>query len=142
VSGPVSTLLATLQTRRFWQFAAVGIVGTTVDFSILIGLTEFLDVHPVLAKVVGAETAILVMFAINETWTFATWGAGTSRAILRRLVTSNLVRTGGIAVATGVLAALYTWYDVWYVYANGIGIACGFVVNYTLENLLTWRTHR
>ena len=127
---------------RLWRFASVGVVGTACDFTVLVALHELAGLSPVVAKVIAAEVAIVVMFAINEQWTFAQWGRSTPRARLRRLVTSNLVRTGGIAVATTVLWLLTTYYGFWYVSANAVGIACGFAVNYTLENLLTWRTHR
>ncbi|AGN02685.1 GtrA family protein [Salinarchaeum sp. Harcht-Bsk1] len=131
-----------IQFTRIWQFVAVGAVGTACDFAVLIGLVELFDVWPVAAKIVSAETAIVVMFAINETWTFASWGVDTFRGILRRLLTSNLVRLGGMAVATVVLAILTTQYGVSYILANAAGIAAGFTVNYMMENLFTWRTHR
>ena len=131
-----------IQFQRLWQFLAVGAVGTACDFAVLIGLVELFDASPVMAKIVSAETAIVVMFAINETWTFANWGVDSVQGILRRLLTSNLVRLGGIGVATGVLAILTTQYGVSYIYANGAGIAAGFTVNYMMENLFTWRTHR
>lgn len=137
-----SALRDTLQFHRLWQFMAVGAVGTACDFAVLIGLVELFSTSPVLAKVVSAETAIVVMFAINERWTFASWGSNDVVSILRRLVTSNLVRLGGLTVATAVLAVLTVRYDVSYVLANGAGIAAGFIVNYTMENLFTWQTHR
>ncbi|GAB3681267.1 GtrA family protein [Salinarchaeum chitinilyticum] len=137
-----SALRDTLKFHRLWQFMAVGAVGTACDFAVLIGLVELFSTSPVLAKVVSAETAIVVMFAINERWTFASWGANDVVSILRRLGTSNLVRLGGLAVATVVLAVLTTQYDVSYVLANAVGIAAGFIVNYTMENLFTWQTHR
>jgi len=131
-----------IQFTRIWQFVAVGAVGTACDFAVLIGLVELFDVWPVAAKIVSAETAIVVMFAINETWTFANWGVDTIRGVVRRLLTSNLVRLGGMGVATVVLAILTTQYGVSYILANAAGIAAGFTVNYMMENLFTWRTHR
>ncbi|WP_248516127.1 GtrA family protein [Salinarchaeum laminariae] len=137
-----SALRETLKFNRLWQFMAVGAVGTACDFAVLIGLVELFSTSPVVAKIVSAETAIVVMFVINERWTFASWGANDLVAVFRRLLTSNVVRLGGLAVATVVLAVLTVQYDVSYVLANGAGIATGFIVNYTMENLFTWRTHR
>lgn len=137
-----SSLRATLEGTRIWQFVAVGVVGTACDFAVLITLVELVGAPLLVAKIVGAESAIVVMFTINERWTFASWGSNAGLALLRRLLTSNLVRLGGIAVATTVLLVLTTWYDVPYVLANGVGIGAGFVVNYMMENLFTWRTHR
>lgn len=137
-----SGLRATLRIDRLWQFGAVGLLGAVFDFAVLIALHELAAVDEVVAKVIAAEVAILVMFAVNERWTFANWGADGHRSVLRRLATSNLVRTGGIVVSTAVLWALVTYAGTWYVYANVVGIAAGFFVNYAFENLLTWRTHR
>jgi putative flippase GtrA len=128
--------------QRLWQFIAVGTVGSACDYAVLIGLVELFAAPLVVAKIVSAEAAVLLMFAINETWTFSTWGANSLRGILRRLATSNLVRVGGIAVATAVFLVLTTQYGVSYLVANAVGIAAGFTINYTMENLFTWRTHR
>lgn len=142
VLGIQRTLRALVQSGRLWRFAAVGVVGTACDFAVLIGLVELASFPPEAGKIVGAETAVIVMFVLNERWTFRTWGTNDRRALLRRLVTSNLVRLGGMAVAVTVLSILVRNYGFSYVLANAVGIACGFVVNYTFENLLTWRTHR
>jgi len=137
-----SSLRATIRSERIWQFVAVGFVGTGCDFAVLISLVELFETPLLFAKVAGAESAIVVMFVINERWTFASWGSDAPRMLLRRLLTSNLVRLGGIVVATSVLLALTTLYGVPYVLANGVGIGAGFIVNYLMENLFTWQTHQ
>ncbi|GAA0680705.1 GtrA family protein [Natronoarchaeum mannanilyticum] len=133
---------AMLSSGRLLRFATVGVAGTTVDFAILIALVELHAFPPAIAKLVGAETAIIVMFLVNEHWTFSEWGRSGIRPLLRRLLTSNLVRTGGLVVATGVLALLVYYGDVQYLLANAVGIACGFVVNFLAESYFTWRVHR
>ncbi len=133
---------AMINSGRFLRFATVGLAGTTVDFTILIALVELHGVPPELAKLVGAETAIIVMFVVNEHWTFSEWGRTGYRPLLRRLLTSNLVRTGGLVVATSVLWLLVYYADVQYLVANGVGIVCGFVVNFLAESYFTWRVHR
>jgi len=127
---------------RLLRFATVGLVGTTVDFAILIALVERHGFPPELAKLVGAETAIIVMFVVNERWTFSEWGRTGLRPLLRRLFTSNLVRTGGLVVSTTVLTLLVYYASVQYLLANAAGIACGFVVNFLAESYFTWRVHR
>ncbi len=135
---------------RFGQFLSVGVVGAICDNAVLLGLTS-LGVLPVAAKLVGAETAIIVMFAANERWTFAEQGRGGLRALVRRFFTSNLVRAGGVLVATGVFALLVRFQttsipvggtDLWYLGANLVGIGVGFVVNYIAESLFTWQVHK
>lgn len=127
---------------RFGQFVSVGVVGFFVDNAVLALCVELFGLSLLAAKLVGAETAIVVMFVLNERWTFADAGGSSPRELLRRFLTSNLVRVGGVGVATGVLLTLNGLFGVWYLLANVIGIGVGFVVNYTFESLVTWRIHR
>lgn len=142
-SGPVETIregvIALLSGTRFGQFASAGLVGTAIDNGVLVGLVEFADLSPVIAKVVAWEIAIMVIFAINEHWTFATFGSTDPRAFLRRFLRSNAVRLAGLLVTLGVFAGLVYGAGVWYLAANLVGISVGFVVNYTAESLYTWQ---
>lgn len=124
---------------RLVKFALVGAAGAVVDMSTLATLVELWNVAPVVATIVGKELSITLMFAINQSWTFADapdvgiWG------LLRRFLTSNAVRWVGGGVGVAVLAVLYHVFDVWYLLANFIGICAGFVVNYLFESLVTFR---
>jgi len=126
---------------RLVQFATVGLVGTTIDFAVLITLVERWELPLELAKVIAVEAAILVMFVLNDRWTFSQWGKDGYRVLLQRLGTSNAVRLGGLTVATVVLSALVRLFGVPYLVANALGIACGFVVNFLAESYFTWSVH-
>ena len=134
---------------RFGQFVSVGLVGASVDLTISSVLTLAGLLPPEWAKLVGAECAIVLMFLINDRWTFAAHGAAGWVPKLRRLVKSNLVRSGGLAVQFVVVYVLVRTdvtvvvfgTDVWPVLTMPIAIACAVVVNYTAESLLTWRVH-
>ena len=137
--------------RRLIQFAAVGGLGFLIDQSILIILVEFTsfavtlggaDITLEVAKLLAAETAIIVMFLVNDRWTFQAWGSTDLESQARRLLKSNLVRVGGILVATVVLSILVRQFGLPLPVANAIGILCGFTVNYTFETLFTWRLGR
>lgn len=127
---------------RIAQFVAVGTVGTAVDILLLWLLHGVLSMGLVPGKLIAAETSFLVMFVINERWTFADFGQATPRARIRRFARSNTVRIGGLITATVILVFLTETTGMWYMLANGIGIAVGFVVNYSAECLFTWRVHR
>lgn len=127
---------------RLLQFVAVGTVGATVDMSLLVVFHSVVGLPLVISKLAGAEISYLVMFVINERWTFSSFGRTSVRARLRRLATSNGVRLGGLITATIALVILTETAGVWYPLANAVGIGVGFFVNYTLESLLTWRVHR
>lgn len=127
---------------RLGQFISVGLVGTICDNAVLGTLYAVVGLPLWASKVVGAEAAIVVMFVLNERWTFANAGRAGLGPTLLRFLRSNLVRIGGIVVATSVLLALYHWLGLWWLVANLIGIGAGFVVNYTFESLYTWRVQR
>jgi putative flippase GtrA len=132
---------------RFGQFVSVGAFGAVCDNAVLGTLLHF-GVAPELAKLAGAETAIVLMFLVNEHWTFANQGAPGVIPFVRRFLTSNLVRAGGVVVATVVFSQIYRRFDVsvalagfelWFLVANLFGILAGLVVNYVAESLFTWQ---
>ncbi|ADB59770.1 GtrA family protein [Haloterrigena turkmenica DSM 5511] len=132
---------ALLSTARFSQFAGVGIVGATVDIVGLALLVDVFDLWYLGAKTISWELSIVVIFAINEHWTFATYGDMTPRALARRFLRSNAVRFAGFLVTLTVYGVLVDRFGVWYLTANVVGIAVGFFVNYTCESLYTWKVH-
>ena len=138
---------ALVEPIRFGQFVGVGAVGAVVDLTISATLTLAGVLSPEWAKVVGAECAIILMFLINDRWTFADHGAAGWIPKARRLLKSNIVRSGGIAVQFLVVFVLtrldvtvvVAGTDVWPVLTMPIAIGCAFFVNYTAESLITWR---
>ena len=136
-----------LTPSRFGQFVSVGVVGAAFDLTVSTGLRE-LGVYPELAVFVGIEVAVVVMFLLNDKWTFAGQGVAGLAAMLRRLLRSNLVRAGGILVQLGTFRLLYRVPDIqltlasvdaWFVVAKVGGIGAGMVVNYVAESVFTWR---
>jgi putative flippase GtrA len=132
---------------RFGQFASVGALGAVCDTSVVVLLTTYAGVYRGSAKLLGAELAIVVMFLVNEHWTFSTEGRAGRWPLLRRFLKSNLVRAGGVVVATVVFVFVsgfpsmlpFGGESLWLVVANGVGIAAGMFVNYVAESLFTWR---
>lgn len=153
---------------RFGQFVSVGALGAVVDTIVLVTLAEGFGVLPELATLAGIETAILVMFAVNERWTFAREGDPGRRPLLGRLKRSHFVRAAGSLTQFAVFVAVYRglfvpltlgqiglWrtvvgavglgpgllagLDLWLLVAKGTGIGVGMVVNYVFESLYTWR---
>lgn len=140
-SDIVDRLSHLVSLQRFRRFLMTGGLGMVVDMSVLALVVELGLLRPVFGKLVSAETAFLVMFAVNESWTFSEVGSAERSALLRRLLTSHGVRIGGVAIATAVLYVLHNFYGVWYLFANAAGIGVGFFANYVFESFLTWRVH-
>lgn len=150
LAGLYARFAAMTSAIRFGQFVSIGVLGAICENIVLLGLVEGIGLTPELAKLAGAEISIIVMFAANERWTFANEGKAGLRWLLRRFLTSNLVRAGGVLVGTAVFSALLRWVDVslsiagidfWLLVANAIGIGVGMIVNYVAESLFTWRVH-
>ncbi|MFB6160165.1 MAG: GtrA family protein [Haloferacaceae archaeon] len=139
---------ALLSGVRFGQFASVGVVGALFDNATLATLKLAFGVSELWAKAAGVEVAIVVMFLVNERWTFADEGDAGRGPFLRRLVTSHAVRTGGVTVQLLVywlltqrlaveLVLLGT--DLWFLVASPVAIGVAMLVNYVAEGLFTWR---
>jgi putative flippase GtrA len=146
----MSVVDSLLSGKRFGKFASVGVVGAVFDVTTATVLRE-LGVFPELAVFVGIEVAIVVMFLLNDNWTFAEQGAAGVGAAVRRLLRSNLVRAGGIIVQLATFRFFYrvvafelTVLDIdgWFVVSKVAGIGTGMVVNYVAESLVTWRVGR
>ena len=133
--------------NRFGRFATVGAVGAILDVTISGSLVLWAGIRPEIAKFVGAECAIVLMFVLNDRVTFTeaetrSWWHG-----VRRLLKSNIVRSSGIVIQLLVVFLLtrtgVTVYvagvDIWPVVTMPIAIACGFFFNYVGETLVTWR---
>ncbi|RDI71268.1 GtrA family protein [Halopelagius longus] len=135
---------------RFGKFVSVGAVGAVFDMTTTTALIVLLGVLGEYAKLVGAEVAIIVMFVINENWTFADEGAGGTLPTIRRFLTSNLVRSGGLALQFFIvrslrqldLSVIVFGFDFWQVIPIPIAIAASMLVNYVAESTFTWRISR
>lgn len=133
--------------KRFGKFVSVGAVGAVFDIAILVLLVEFVGITEEIAVIIGIESAILLMFVLNDTWTYADMGKSSYWALFRRLVKSHAVRSGGAVTQFVVFVIVYRYMYIpiefaglatWLLVAKGAGIALGMMVNYTFETLFTW----
>lgn len=132
--------------ERFGKFISVGATGAVLDITVSSVLTLG-GVPPEYAKLVGAECAIVLMFFINDRWTFPDHGMTGALAKLRRLLKSNVVRSGGLVVQFLVVRALtgqdisvvIFGTDIWAMLTFPVAIACAVLFNYVAESLFTWK---
>ena len=75
--------------RRFVRFAVVGVLATAVHTAVFTVAIELAHVEAVLANAIAFSVAVLVGYALNRRWTFATHGA--THARLWRYVIAQLI---------------------------------------------------
>lgn len=135
---------------RIGQFVTVGVLGAACDTAVLLILVEWVGLLEEVAVLLGIETAILVMFVVNDRWTFAGAGATDRRSLFGRLLRSHGVRAAGGTAQFLVFVVVFRLFfvpvtvagiDLWLLVAKGAGIGVGMVVNYVFESLVTWRVH-
>lgn len=132
---------------QFGQFISVGAVGAVVDTLVLAAATLLIGVSELWGKAAGIEIAVVLMFLLNERWTFTGHGNNGWRPLLARLGKSHLVRSGGVAVQLVIFWALTVPYalsvtiggiDVWFLIASLASIGIATLINYVFEGLFTW----
>jgi putative flippase GtrA len=135
---------------RFGKFVSVGVIGAISDNTVLAVLKLGLGVPELWAKAAGIETAIIVMFLVNDRWTFAGEGEAGRSSFLKRITKSHLVRSGGVTVQFVVywyltqqltLEVVLWGTDLWFLLASPVAIGVAMFVNYVFESLFTWRVH-
>lgn len=136
---------------RFGKFVSVGAVGFVFDTITFVVLDQIVGLSVAVATAIGIEVAILVMFVVNDVWTFAGDGPDDRRSLGGRLLRSHLVRAGGSALQWVLVVLVLSVYtiefisvggiDLWPVIVKGGAIGIAMFVNYTFESLFTWRVH-
>jgi len=151
MSDDTRRYLSALNSRlRFGKFVSVGVVGAACDTAVLVFLVEVVGLLEEVAVLIGIETAILIMFLINDNWTFAEEGHRDRRSWFGRIARSHAVRSGGVVTQFLTFVVIYRLLfvpltvfgvDAWLLVAKGSGIALGMLVNYVFESLFTWQVH-
>ncbi|MDS0258318.1 GtrA family protein [Haloarcula sp. S1CR25-12] len=136
---------------RFGQFVSVGVIGFVCDTAMFVFLTEGLGILREVGLIVGIETAILVMFLVNDNWTFADERSDERDSLGRRLLRSHAVRIGGATTQFVVFVTIYRFLfvslsisgiDLWSLFAKAVGVGIAMVVNYVFESIFTWEVHQ
>jgi len=114
------------------RFAVVGGLGVLVNLAVLEVVHGQLGVLFALASALATEAAIVANYLGNELWTFHI-----RRLSLRRFAQFNLVALAGLLVTVAVATGAERLVD--YRLAQLAGIACGALVNFSVNFRWTWR---
>jgi dolichol-phosphate mannosyltransferase len=124
--------------KRIFKFGIVGISGIVVNLGILFLLVEFFGLNKDLASPIAIEFAILNNFIWNDLWTFGSVENQKVSGRWHRLVAFNMVSVGGAAINYGIFLVLTSWFAVYYLAAQFIGILVAFVWNFLINRRITW----
>jgi dolichol-phosphate mannosyltransferase len=124
--------------KRVFKFGIVGISGIVVNLGILFILVEFFAINKDVASPIAIEFSILNNFIWNDLWTFSSVENQKVSSRLHRLVTFNAVSVGGAVINYAIFLMLTSWFAVYYLAAQLIGILIAFVWNFLLNRRVTW----
>ncbi len=88
---------------RFLKFAAVGAIGTVVDFAVYNALNLLLGLAPVFSQAVSFAMAVVNNFLWNRHWTYP---ESRGKAVHRQMTQFGLVNLGGLLIRTPIIAGL------------------------------------
>ena len=124
--------------KRVFKFGIVGILGIVINLGILFLLVEFFTLNKDLASPLAIEFSILNNFFWNDLWTFGSIEDQKVSSRWHRLFAFNIVSVGGAAINYGIFLVLTTWFAVYYLTAQLIGILIAFGWNFLINRHFTW----
>jgi dolichol-phosphate mannosyltransferase len=137
----------TRKVRLFLKFGTVGFLGTIIDFA-LYKFFIHLGLVPGIAKIFSAEIAVVSNFIFNNAWTFK--GRNRNTPLWQRFVMYNLVSSGGILMAGGIVGGLHALYGDGFLHIGPFKFAYNTIYflatippvmtwNFLANHFITWR---
>ncbi len=123
---------------RLIKFSIVGAIGAGINTFFLWVFTDVAGIFYLYSSAIAIEIAIILQFLMNDRWTFKEQKTTHVEQFMKRILKSNLWRSGGLALNIGVLYFLTEYVGVYYLLSNIVGIICAFLLNYLFESRLTW----
>jgi dolichol-phosphate mannosyltransferase len=124
--------------QRLLRFGLVGLSGVAVNTFFLWSFTELGHLHYLISSPLAVELSILSNFTLNDLWTFRDRRG--RLGLEARLGRFHLTAAGGFVINYALLWSLTEFRGVHYLLSNLVGILGGFVWNYCVNVLWTWRT--
>jgi dolichol-phosphate mannosyltransferase len=125
--------------HRFLRFCAVGAIGAVLNLAVLYSLTE-LGVFYLISGILGIEAGLLSNFFLNRSWTFKDRQGRGLRCVLTSLYRDHAVRFVGIVLNILILWVLTSFFGLYYLLSQIIGIGVAMLWNYGGNQWWTWET--
>jgi putative flippase GtrA len=125
---------------RFAKYSAVGLLGLTVKFGVLIGLCDILQMGYLAATALAVEAVVLHNFFWHLRWTWGERSRGLSpKEVLARLWRFHLGNAAvAMAVNLGAMELLVGLAGLHYVAANLAATAGAGLANFVISNSLVF----
>jgi putative flippase GtrA len=95
---------------RFLKFAAVGAIGTVVDFGMFNLLNIVFGVPPVYAQAISFTVAVFNNFMWNRHWTYP---ESRAKKVHHQMLQFGLVNVGGLLIRTPIVGGLERPLGAW-----------------------------
>jgi putative flippase GtrA len=116
------------------NFAAIGVSNTLIDLGIYAVLSGLLGIHPVVANTLSYSVGTISSYLMNRRWTFRDRGSTHPAGQLMAFCATNLIT---LATCNAIMALTLGLAPEAMIKAMVILI--GFMMNYTMSNLLVFR---
>ena len=126
---------------RFIKFGIVGGSGILVNMGFLWFFTEMVGLYYLISSVLAIALAMISNFIWNDLWTWRDRGEPGVKAYLSRM--AKFIAVSSIAAYIGNLGILWIlthFFHIYYLISNLIGIAVGTALNYSVNNLWTFKS--
>ena len=124
---------------RFFRFAIVGMVNTSVDFGIYATLTLLLHMHPLLANAISYSSGVITSFIGNRDFTFRRPASAASNPL--RFAAFYGANVAGLLLASAAILI----FDIWFgpVVAKAFSIPLTMTFNFLMaRRILSARLKR
>lgn len=122
---------------RYGRFMIIGGIGALLNTAILFILTDYLELHYILSSVFAIESAIILMFFLNNRFTFDNKKEQASKIVLG-IFKSNIVRSVGIMANLGLLYVFTEFFNIYFLVSNLFAIIIASIINFTGEKHFNW----
>lgn len=142
---PKPVLLTLLEPGRMLKFAVVGLSGVLINLLFIHLSASLLVVSDKILKllvvgIIGFETSLTWNFTLHELWTFRDLKLKRSiPAVFKRWIKYHVGSIGGLVAQIASITTLAGYLGLNLYKSALLGIFLGFIVNYLVGRLYTWR---
>ncbi len=141
-SEPAQKKLMSKNLLRFIKFSVVGGSGVIVNMGFLWFFTEVVGIFYIVSSVLAIALAMINNFIWNDLWTWRDRGKPGVKALFHRFIKFCIVASiAGYGGNLGVLWILTHFFNIHYLISNAFGIAVGTILNYSLNNIWTFKPY-